>query len=140
MGVYLCSCASYVSLSILACCRPLQNRVESRKRGLQFNLPVVVPVGQHCRLVESNTSIISLQDIYERYCQEVGMSKDDPIMAYTEKLKDILKASKNVSTVLLAENTADRLISNRILLLPLRNSKHMLKLRTRCFLTPLSEM
>ena len=77
--------------------RPLQNRVESRKRGLQFNLPLVIPVGQHCRLVESNTSIISLQDIYERYCQEVGMSKDDPVMAYTEKLKDVLKTSKSVS-------------------------------------------
>ena len=77
--------------------RPLQKRVESRKRGLQFYIPAIVAIGQHCRLVESNSSIISLQDIYERHCAEAGMDKDDPIMAFTEKLKDIISVSRHVS-------------------------------------------
>lgn len=70
--------------------------MESRKRGLQFHMPAIVAIGQHCRLVESNSSIISLQDIYERHCVENGMDKDDPIMAFTEKLKDIISVSRNV--------------------------------------------
>lgn len=78
---------------------PLQKRVESRKRGLQFHMPAIVAIGQHCRLVESNSSIISLQDIYERHCVEAGMDKDDPIMAFTEKLKDIIAASRHVSNL-----------------------------------------
>lgn len=59
-------------------------------------MPAIVAIGQHCRLVESNSSIISLQDIYERHCVENGMDKDDPIMAFTEKLKDIISVSRNV--------------------------------------------
>lgn len=84
--------------------RPLQKRVESRKRGLQFYMPAIVAIGQHCRLVESNSSIISLQDIYERHCTEAGMDKDDPIMAYTEKLKDIISVSRHVSSARVARD------------------------------------
>lgn len=73
-----------------AFCRPLNNRVESRKRNLQFHLPAIVHVGQLCRLVESDSSVTTLQDIYERYCEDVGMDKDDPIMAYVGKLREIM--------------------------------------------------
>lgn len=76
---------------------PLHNRVESRKRGLQFHLPLIVPVGQHCRLVESSAAVTSLQEIYERHCHEVGMSKDEPIMVYIEKLKQLIEQSKSIS-------------------------------------------
>ena len=73
---------------------PLANHVETRKRSLQFYLPAIVHVGQMCRLVDSDSSVTTLQDVYERHCADSGMSKDDPIMAYTEKLREIVTASR----------------------------------------------
>ena len=88
----LLALASMLSELISTVASPLNNRVDSRKRNLQFQLPAIVHVGQLCRLVESDSSVTSLQDIYERYCEDVGMDKDDPIMAYVEKFRSLMAA------------------------------------------------
>lgn len=58
----------------------LSRRKESRKRNLQFHLPLMVPLAPHIRIVEDDESYISLQGIYEDHCRRVGMSKDEPLI------------------------------------------------------------
>jgi len=68
---------------------PLAKHKESRKRNLQFDLPVAIPFSPSLRLVENEASITTLQDVYESHCRERGMDKDDPIMGFVEKLRDL---------------------------------------------------
>lgn len=68
-------------------CSPLATRKESRKRNLSFNIPIVVPLAPGVRLIENDASIVSLQDIYEQHCEAIGMKKDDPILAHTERVR-----------------------------------------------------
>lgn len=67
--------------------RILERRTETRKRGLLFSTPTSVPLSPQLRMIETNASVVSLQDIYEKHCQEVGIGKEDAIIAWVEKLK-----------------------------------------------------
>lgn len=67
--------------------RILERRTETRKRGLVFSTPTSVPLSPQLRMIETNASVVSLQDIYEKHCQEVGIGKEDAIIAWVEKLK-----------------------------------------------------
>lgn len=72
---------------MLAFRSPLSTRKESRKRNLAFNIPIVVPLAPGVRLVENDASITSLQDVYEQHCEKVGMKKEDPVLAHTERVR-----------------------------------------------------
>ncbi|KAH0562572.1 hypothetical protein GP486_002747 [Trichoglossum hirsutum] len=67
----------------------LAKRKESRRRNLNFHLPLMVPLAPHIRLVQDNASYITLQGIYEDYCRRVGMNKDDPILLTMKKLRKL---------------------------------------------------
>lgn len=74
----------------------LERRIETRKRGLNFRLPTAIPLATHARLVESDASFVSLHEIYEEHCREMGMSKDDPIMLWVEKMKSTWDPTKGM--------------------------------------------
>ncbi|GJN92776.1 hypothetical protein Rhopal_005814-T1 [Rhodotorula paludigena] len=67
----------------------LANRKESRKRNLQFTVPIVVPFSPSVRIVENDASIVSLQEILESHCDSLGLRKEDPILAVTERLRTL---------------------------------------------------
>lgn len=67
----------------------LAKRKESRKRNLQFHLPVMVPIAPQIRMVQDDASYINMQAIYEDYCRWNGISKDDPILFSIEKLRSL---------------------------------------------------
>ncbi|PWN50372.1 hypothetical protein IE53DRAFT_368968 [Violaceomyces palustris] len=67
--------------------RVLERRKETRKRGLTFHVPIAVPLAPQVRLLDHDTSFISLQDIYEKHCEEIGIGKDDPVIAWVEKMR-----------------------------------------------------
>ena len=75
------------STDALASRSTLSNRKESRKRNLQFAVPVVVPLSPSVRIVESDASIATLQEVLEDHCESLGLSKEDPILAYTERIR-----------------------------------------------------
>ena len=75
---------------------PLQRRVESRKREVTFTIPVVVPLAPHVRLLENDASFTNLNEIYEQYCKEVGMGKDDPIIAFVARQRALIQAAPEV--------------------------------------------
>ncbi|GAA5934352.1 histone acetyltransferase TRA1 [Sporobolomyces koalae] len=76
-------------LRMLNC--PLASRKESRKRGLQFNVPAIVPFSGGVRIIENDDSITSLQDVYEQHCRSIGISREDPILAFTERIQALYK-------------------------------------------------
>lgn len=62
-------------------------RNEARSRHLQFTLPCAVPLSNHIRLVQDKSSYTSMYQIYERFCQARGQSRDAPFDYMTEKLR-----------------------------------------------------
>lgn len=78
-------------------CSPLATRKESRKRNLNFTIPVIVPLAPGVRLVENDASVTSLQDIYEQHCDLVGMKKEEPILAHTERVRALHRAQPPLS-------------------------------------------
>ncbi|KAL9617627.1 MAG: hypothetical protein Q9160_007593 [Pyrenula sp. 1 TL-2023] len=73
----------------------LAKRKESRRRNLYFHLPLMIPVAPHIRLVQDDSSYISLQGAYEDHCRRVGMSKDEPILFMMERLRALTEMKQN---------------------------------------------
>ncbi|KAA1099348.1 hypothetical protein PGT21_004258 [Puccinia graminis f. sp. tritici] len=65
----------------------LSRRRESRTKNVSFTIPAVIPLATNIRIVESNVAHCTLQEIFESYCQEAGMSRDDPLIAYAERMR-----------------------------------------------------
>ncbi|KAH7318444.1 histone acetylase complex subunit [Stachybotrys elegans] len=69
----------------------LNRKKESRRRDLQFTLPLMVPLAPHIRIVEEDNSYITLQAVYEDHCRRMGMVKDEPVLFTMEKLRGVLE-------------------------------------------------
>jgi transformation/transcription domain-associated protein len=74
--------------------RCLDRKIETRKRNLQFHLPTVIPLAPQIRLVQDDRSNISLQEIYENHAKNSGFTRDDPVVYYTNRLKEICSTSE----------------------------------------------
>ena len=59
---------------------------ESARRLLNFTVPKVVTYSNSSRLIEDNTTSLSLQDIYKKYAIQKGSELDAPIAKYYEEL------------------------------------------------------
>jgi len=75
----------------------LSKRKESRRRNLNFHLPLMVPLAPHIRLVQDDASYISLQGIFEDHCRRHGMNKDEPVLFTMDKLRALADLKNNVS-------------------------------------------
>ena len=43
------------------------------------------------RLVSNDASYVSLQDVYDQHCEEIGITREDPILMVGEKMKQALQ-------------------------------------------------
>jgi len=43
------------------------------------------------RLLQADTSYLTLGDIFDQYCQEVGIAREDPILIAGEKVKQVAR-------------------------------------------------
>ena len=101
----------------------LERKIQTRKRGLTFNVPTAVPISPQLRLLTYDESFISMQDIYERYCKQIGMGKDDPIVAWVEKMRSTWDGGSHRRTNVdfanlrmeLLEEISTKMISDKIL-------------------------
>jgi transformation/transcription domain-associated protein len=75
----------------------LARKKESRRRDLQFTLPLMVPLAPHIRIVQEDTSYITLQGVYEDHCRRMNMSKDEPVLFTMEKMRGISEMKVPVS-------------------------------------------
>ncbi|KAK0626737.1 hypothetical protein B0T14DRAFT_473033 [Immersiella caudata] len=69
----------------------LASKKESRRRDLQFTLPLMVPLAPHIRIVSEDSSYITLQNIYEDHCRRNGLNKDEPVLFTMEKLRGLME-------------------------------------------------
>ncbi|OTB05774.1 hypothetical protein M426DRAFT_319454 [Hypoxylon sp. CI-4A] len=69
----------------------LAKKKESRRRDLQFTVPLMVPLAPHIRIVQDDTSYTTLQGIYEDHCRRNGMPKDEPVMFTMDKLRSLVE-------------------------------------------------
>lgn len=65
----------------------ISRKVETRRRDIQFTLPIAVPLSPHIRIVNDDVNDITLQKIYEDYCKKNGKSRDEPFIYTVEKLR-----------------------------------------------------
>ncbi|KAK4104754.1 hypothetical protein N658DRAFT_418642 [Parathielavia hyrcaniae] len=68
----------------------LASKKESRRRDLQFTLPLMVPLAPHIRIVQEDTTYITLQGVYEDHCRRNGIQKDEPVLFTMEKLRGLV--------------------------------------------------
>jgi transformation/transcription domain-associated protein len=66
----------------------LERRIETRRKNLHFNLPVIIPLAPQIRLVQDDRSNINLQDIFEDHARRNGFGKDDPSVYYINRMKE----------------------------------------------------
>ncbi|KAL8839523.1 MAG: hypothetical protein Q9176_004384 [Flavoplaca citrina] len=76
----------------------LSKRKESRRRNLNFHLPLMIPLAPPLRLVQDDSSAISLQGVYEDHCRRNGLNKDEPVLFTMDKLRALTEARSNVSS------------------------------------------
>ncbi|KAI0120020.1 FAT domain-containing protein [Nemania sp. FL0031] len=69
----------------------LAKKKESRRRDLQFTVPLMIPLAPHIRIVQEDTSYITLQGVYEDHCRRNGMLKDEPVMFTMDKLRGLIE-------------------------------------------------
>lgn len=76
----------------------LSKRKESRRRNLNFYLPLMIPLAPSLRLVQDDASYISLQGVYEEHCRRTNINKDDPILFTMDRLRTAPTVSADPST------------------------------------------
>lgn len=75
----------------LPLCSALSRHKESRKRNLFFHLPAAVACSPSVRLYQTDSSYISLGEIYDLHCEETGIPREEPILFVGEKIRKVLR-------------------------------------------------
>jgi len=86
----------------------LRKRKESRRRNLNFTLPLIQPLAPSLRLVQDDASYISLQGIYEDHCRRTSMNKDDPILFTMERMRNMTPQDPGIAALRMEIFTAIR--------------------------------
>lgn len=76
----------------------LQRKKETRKRNLSFHLPAAISCSPTLRLFQTDSSYITLCDIYELHCEDTGISREEPILFAGEKVKKTLREFRQTSS------------------------------------------
>lgn len=77
--------------------RTLRQKKEARKRNLEFHILPSVSLTYNLRLVRLDSSYVSLMDIHDDYCKERGFGREEPILAFQEKLRTYYDAKQESS-------------------------------------------
>ena len=74
----------------------LTRRKESRKRNLHFHFPQTISLSLSVRLLTNDPSYVSMQEIYDKHCDETGIAREDPVLMGGDKVKALLRESVTV--------------------------------------------
>ncbi|KAH9045426.1 hypothetical protein EDB85DRAFT_2130014 [Lactarius pseudohatsudake] len=69
----------------------LNRHKESRKRHLSFHIPASISCSANLRLLQNDSSYITLGDIFDKFCEDTRMAREDPILIPGEKVKETLR-------------------------------------------------
>lgn len=67
--------------------RSLKQNPNSRRRGLDFSIPVIVPVSAHVRLIQDEADLVTLEEIYERFCVTKSIDPEDVLIYYRDQFQ-----------------------------------------------------
>lgn len=67
----------------------LKKRKEARRRNIQFHIPAAVALAPQLRLIANDSSYLTLQDVYDDYSKSRGRSREDSIMFFYERVKQL---------------------------------------------------
>jgi transformation/transcription domain-associated protein len=70
-------------------CSVLKKRKESRRRNLQFHIPTAVALAPQLRLQQNDWSYVSLQDVFDDFSSSRGMLREDSMMAFYDRIKQL---------------------------------------------------
>ncbi len=76
----------------------MERKKDCRKYNIAFHLPLMIPLAPQVRLVQDDLSYVSLQEIYEKHCENSGFHKDDPTILYINSIRNIIHRDKKNST------------------------------------------
>ena len=111
----LVSCITFIAYYVLRdyqwCKRALTRRKESRKRNLQFHLPLAVSITPQIRLLANDSSYVTLQDVYDQHCSDKGVTREDPVLQVAQKTREILEERGAQVSSTFGEDHAKKLIS-----------------------------
>ncbi|GMM30245.1 histone acetyltransferase [Martiniozyma asiatica (nom. inval.)] len=65
----------------------LNKSVQTKRRHIQFTLPLIVPLSPHVRMVSDDEKYINMYSIYENICKVQGKNKDEPLAFTIEKIR-----------------------------------------------------
>ncbi|KAI1006280.1 Transcription-associated protein 1 [Podosphaera aphanis] len=80
----------------------LSKRKESRRRNLNFHLPLMIPLTPHSRMVQDDPTYISLQGVFDDHCRKCGITKDDPVLFTMDKMRALMETKKTQEQVVAA--------------------------------------
>ncbi|TFY70158.1 hypothetical protein EVG20_g2846 [Dentipellis fragilis] len=69
----------------------LRRKKESRKRNLTFHIPAAISCSPSLRLLQNDSSYVTFGEIYEQFCERVGIGRDDPMLIPGEKVRTVLR-------------------------------------------------
>ncbi|KAH8105847.1 hypothetical protein BXZ70DRAFT_396929 [Cristinia sonorae] len=75
----------------------LTRKKESRKRNLNFHIPAAVPCSPNLRLLQNDTSYVNFGDIFDQYCEDTGITREDPTLMISEKTRLALRNFKQAT-------------------------------------------
>jgi phosphatidylinositol kinase/protein kinase (PI-3 family) len=96
----------------------LQTKKESRKRNLAFHLPAAIPLAPSLRLIELDSTYISLQDVFDAHCKSRGLSKEDPILYFADRFRELFDPKVRLLSLSSAVAVALRILTFRSLYRP----------------------
>ena len=63
-----------------------------------FHLPAAVSCSPNVRLYQTDSSYVSLGDIYDLHCEEQGFSREEPMLFVGEKVRKVLRDYRQQSS------------------------------------------
>jgi len=64
---------------------------------LHFHIPASVSCGPNLRLLENDSSYVTLGDIYDQHCEDIGITREDTIFMVGEKVKTAMRDFRQVT-------------------------------------------
>jgi transformation/transcription domain-associated protein len=64
----------------------LKRSLDGRRRNLYFNVPAVVPISAHVRLVADDPAHVTFEEIFEWFCEQRGVSCDQVFLYFKEQI------------------------------------------------------
>jgi transformation/transcription domain-associated protein len=72
----------------------MSRKIATRRKGLEFSVPSIVPISSHARLVREEDPTVTLEEILNRHISANKL--DDPVQFYLDRLVEFHRSDVNI--------------------------------------------